>query len=79
MRNAQIGDGDTQVLLRNARKQLSAENGDHPAAEDSKAMSDGSSALSGGEAALAGAGVLEQQATPVRRDPDMQLYHEVIF
>jgi hypothetical protein len=68
-----------QVLMRNARKQLSVENGGEAAAVGSPAAAASSGAVAGADAAFAGAVTSQQQAAPARRDIDLRTYDEVLF
>lgn len=67
-----------QVLMRNARKQLSVENGGQAAAVGSETAAHSSSAIADGHAAFADAITPEQQTAPARRDIDLRTYDEVL-
>jgi hypothetical protein len=64
--------------MRNARKQLSIENGGEAAAASGPAAPHSSSTMGDGHAAFADAITPEQQTAPARRDIDLRTYDEVL-
>lgn len=71
-----------QVLLRNARKQLStvssaASKGASAAAGGTSAAVDGGSKAANGEATTAAGAAGAQPGAQLRRDPDLQVYDQV--